>query len=80
MFKLQSRDKDLLLAILTIAVTFGVMLLLIHMLGEVHGLISTVIILIGQTSFLTIRVASLERELRSSRGLHDSSKTAEKII
>ena len=72
MFKLQSRDKDLLLMILTIAVTFGVMLLLIQFLGELHGLISTVIILIGQIALLSRRVFALERELRISRETPES--------
>jgi len=74
MFKLQSRDKDLLLMILTIAVTFGVMLLLIQFLGELHGLISTVIILIGQIAFLSRRVFALERELRISREASESEQ------
>ena len=80
MFKLQSRDKDLLLTILIVAVTIGVMLLAIQFLGELHGLIVTVIGLIVQTLFLTIRVASLERELRISRESHEPSKTAEKTV
>jgi hypothetical protein len=82
MFKLQSRDKDLLLTILTIAVTFGVMLLAIHFLGELHGLIVTVIALIGQIAFLGRRVVALERELRISRESHETehSKIAEKNV
>jgi hypothetical protein len=67
MFKLQSRDRDLLLTILAVGVTVGMMLLLICTLGELHGLISTVIILIGQISFLTMRVVALEREIRVPR-------------
>ena len=80
MIKLQSRDKDLLLTILSSAVTFGIMLLLIQFLGEVHGLISTVIILVCQIAFLSRRVSALERELRISRESHETepSKIPEK--
>ncbi|HWD90817.1 MAG TPA: hypothetical protein VG938_00580 [Verrucomicrobiae bacterium] len=82
MFKLQSRDRDLLVAILTMAVTFGIMLLLIHMLGEIHGLISTVIMLLVQISFLHRRVSALEHELRISHEIPDTdhSKLTEKNI
>jgi hypothetical protein len=80
MIKLHSRDKDLLLTILSVAVTIGVMLLLMQFIGELHGLILTVVILVVQTSFLTIRVASLERELRISRETHEPRKVSEKLV
>jgi uncharacterized protein involved in response to NO len=67
MFKVTSKDKSLLLAVVNAAVTFGVMLAMIKLLGELHGLISTVVLLIVQTSFLTGRVVALERERRLSR-------------
>ncbi len=82
MSKLQSRDKHLLLTILLVAVQFGVMLLFIQLLGELHGLISTVIMLIVQLSFLQIRVMAMERELQLSRKTTDntSSNIAEKTV
>jgi hypothetical protein len=82
MIKVTSSDKDLFVAIISIAVTIGVMLALISFLGELHGLICTVIILIVQTSFMTRRMAALERELRISRTPSDSehSKLAEKTV
>jgi hypothetical protein len=82
MFKVTSRDKSLLLTIIQIAMTFGAMLVLISFLGELHGLIVTVIMLIGQTSFLTSRVAALERELRISHKPSDGdpSKIVEKTV
>jgi len=81
MFKLQSSDKDLRLLILFNAMMFGMMLLLIKFLGELHGLISTVVLLIGQTAFLNRRVNTLEREVRISRETSDRppAKFAEKI-
>jgi hypothetical protein len=51
------------------------MLLLIHMLGELHGLIVTVIILVGESSLLLTRVGALQRELiilRQERGVADA--------
>ncbi len=44
---------------------FGVaaVLLLTYLLGEVHGLIVTVIILFGQSAQLFVRVTVLQREL-----------------
>ena len=78
MIKVTSSDKGLLLMIVNVAVTFGVMLALIHFLGELHGAISTIILLIVQTSFLTKRVTALERELRISREL--SAREDSKIV
>lgn len=78
MFKLTSRNKDLLLAIFYIAFLTGMMLLVTHFLGEVHGLAATVIVLIGQIAFLISRVHALERELRISRESHEPSKKSEK--
>jgi hypothetical protein len=60
--------------------TFGAMLVLMQFLGELHGLIVTVIILIGQIAFLSSRVVTLERELRISRESHEPSKTSEKAV
>ena len=68
MIKVTSSDKGLLMMIVNVAVTFGVMLAMIGFLGELHGAISTIILLIVQTSFLTKRVTALERELRISHG------------
>jgi hypothetical protein len=78
MFKVTYKDKGLLLTIVSAAVTFGVMLALIKTLGELHGVISTVVLLIVQTSFLTSRVVALERELRLSR--EPASDERSKII
>jgi hypothetical protein len=43
------------------------MLTLIYILGEVHGLIITVIILCGQSAQSFVRIAVLQRELSSLR-------------
>jgi hypothetical protein len=67
MFKLQPRDKDLLSTIVVAVVLGGVILFLIGSLGEVHGLICAVIMLMVQFAFLNSRVSALERELRTSR-------------
>ncbi len=74
MIKVTSKEKSLLMAIVYIAVPFGAMLVLMHFLGELHGLISTVVILIGQISFLTSRVVVLERELRISHEPSDGGR------
>lgn len=76
------RDRDLLFTILNIAVTFAVMLLAVRFIGELHGLFVIVISLIVQTSFLSRRVVTLERELRSSRESSESEhrKIAEKAV
>lgn len=42
---------------------FAIMLVLIHLLGEVHGLIVTAIILFGQTASTSVRISALQREL-----------------
>jgi hypothetical protein len=56
---------------------FGVaaMLLLMHLLGELHGLIVTVIIVMGQSAQLFMRVGVLQWELttlRQERGISDT--------
>jgi hypothetical protein len=56
--------KDILNLLLYCAVGVGVMLLLIHTLGELHGIISTVSLFIVQTGFLFMRVGMLERQLQ----------------
>jgi hypothetical protein len=43
------------------------MLLSMHMLGELHGLIVTVLIVMGQSAMLFMRVGILQRELRALR-------------
>jgi hypothetical protein len=51
------------------------MLLLMHQLGEVHGLIVTVIIIIGQCALVSIRLGVVQRELttlQQQRGMVDS--------
>jgi len=80
MFKLQSRDKELLLTLLAVAGTFGLMLLAMYLLGELHGLIATVIGLIVQIVFLNRRVITLERELRISRAAPESPKAGGKAV
>ncbi len=82
MIKLQPSDKDLLLSILRDAVTLGLVLLLVKLLGEVHGTIMAVILLIGQISLLNRRVSKLERELQISRETADAGlpKLAEKSV
>ena len=67
--------KDLLQYIGLSLFGLAAMLLLIHMLGELHGLIVTVIILVGESSLLLTRVGALQRELiilRQERGVADA--------
>ena len=64
--------KDILNLLVYSSVVFGVMLMLIHFFGELHGLISTVVMLIVQTGFLFMRVGMLERRLQST--LHSSGE------
>ena len=45
----------------------GAMLLMIHLIGEVHGLIVTVIILFGHTAHLNVRCTSLQRQVNDLR-------------
>jgi hypothetical protein len=80
MLKVTSKDKDLLLTLVNVVVTLGAMLAVMAFIGELHGLIATVFILIVQTSFLTRRVVALERELRISHEPphSESSKVVEK--
>ncbi|MCP5522289.1 MAG: hypothetical protein H7A46_12155 [Verrucomicrobiales bacterium] len=61
------KPKDILNFVGYSAVGVGAMLLLIHLLGEVHGLISSMVIFIVQAGFLFTRIGALERELRDSR-------------
>ena len=68
MFNLKPSDRDLLSHIAVSAVTVAVMLGPIYLLGEVHGLIATVVILIVQSSLLNMRITALQRELRA---VHD---------
>jgi len=52
-------------------------LVMIYLLGEVHGLIVAVIILYGQLASLFVRMTALQRELTSLR--QERGGTAEKI-
>jgi hypothetical protein len=63
MFNLKPSDRDLLSHIAVSAVTVAIMLGLIYLLGEVHGLIATVVILIVHSSLLNMRITALQREL-----------------
>ena len=58
---------DLLNFIVYTTVGVGAMLFLIHFLGEVHGLIASVVIFIGQTGWLFMQVRLLERQLREAQ-------------
>jgi hypothetical protein len=59
--------KDYLGLLVYVAVGFGVMLMLIHTFGELHGLISTTVIFMVQTGSLFMRVGMLERQLQSTQ-------------
>jgi hypothetical protein len=59
--------KDILNLLVFCAVGVGMLLLLIHTLGELHGIISTVILFIVQTGFLFMRVGTLERQLQAAQ-------------
>jgi len=50
-----------------VAVGIGMMLSLIYCFGELHGLISTVVIFIGQTGLLFMRVGMLQRQLQQAQ-------------
>jgi len=80
MIKVTSSDKDLFRVLIGIAVSVGLIVLLLHFLGESHGLICMTIALIIQITFLTGRVVALERGLQSSRKSFESevSNLAEK--
>jgi hypothetical protein len=67
MLTVTRNDKDLLLAILSIAIMLGGLFVLIKFLGELHGTISFAVVLIGQVAFLARRVGVLERELQTTR-------------
>jgi hypothetical protein len=71
MFKLSTSDKDLISYLAASLFTFGVMLALIYLLGEVHGLIVTVIILIMQGAQMQSRLGALQREVRALREPQD---------
>jgi hypothetical protein len=64
-------------------IVFGVAATLasIHLLGETHGLIVTVIILFGQSAQSFVRITALQRELtglRQERG-QAAGKVADKV-
>lgn len=66
-FMVKTSTKDLLQYVGRSLFGVAVMLLLMHLLGEVHGLIVTVIIMINQSAMLLMRVGILQRELISLR-------------
>jgi len=76
MVKLKPTDKDLLSYIALSLFIVGIMLALIHLLGELHGLIATVVILIGQSALLQTRLGAAQRELRSLRDQQPLAATA----
>jgi hypothetical protein len=57
---------DILTSLGYCAVGLGVMLTLMYFLGELHGVILTVVLFIVQTGFLYMRVGMLERQLRET--------------
>jgi hypothetical protein len=65
MFKTTSKDLFQYIGLSLLGV--AAMLLLVHLLGEVHGLIVTVLIVMGQSAMLFMRVGILQRELASLR-------------
>jgi hypothetical protein len=69
MFK--TTTKDLLQYLGFSLFGLAIMLLLMHMLGELHGLIVTMLIVIGQSAMLFMRLGIVQRELtvlRQERG------------
>lgn len=62
-YEQKKTPKDILGLIVYSVVGVGAMLMLIHFLGELHGLISTMVVFIGQTGYLYMRVGMLERQL-----------------
>ena len=59
--------KDLVSLLVICAVPFGMMQLLIYFFGELHGIISTVVLLMVQMSLLSMRIWILERQLKNVR-------------
>jgi hypothetical protein len=71
-------DKSLLSYITLSLFTVGIMLLLIHQLGEVHGLIGTMVILIVQSAELHSRLSAAQREIAALRGQVPESTASER--
>ena len=67
MMKLQSTDRSLLAWIGLNLFTLAMLLLLVRLLGEVHGLIAFVVVLIGQSTYAHVRLGVLQKELRAMR-------------
>jgi hypothetical protein len=61
----KTTPKDILNLLVYCAVGLGTMLLLIHTLGELHGVILAVLLFNVQAGFLFMRVGSLERQLQA---------------
>jgi hypothetical protein len=77
-FMITKKDKDLLLTIVPIFVSLGMFMLMVHLLGEVHGIYVLVIAFLVQISFLVRRVVALEREVSDLRKSADEGRA--KII
>lgn len=73
---LKSSDKDLLRYIALAVTSVGMMLGAIHFLGEVHGLIITVVALIIQFSRMAVQLQTVQRELQSMRERTDRASVS----
>ena len=76
-----TKTSDLFTFIGLTVVGSAALLTLIHILGEIHGLIITVIILFGQSAQSFVRITVLQRELsslRQERG-DTTGKVADKV-
>ena len=73
MLKSKSTDRNLLAWIGLNVFTVAILLALVRLLGEVHGLMATLIVVIGQSTLSYVRLGALERELRALRAAGDVS-------
>jgi hypothetical protein len=74
MFK--TTTKDILQYVGFSVFGLAMMLLLMHMLGELHGLIVTVLIVMGQSAMLFMRLGIVQRELTTLRQERSSAAAA----
>ena len=72
----KTTTKDLLQYVGLSVFGLASMLLLIYLLGEVHGLIVTTIIVMGQSAMLFMRLGVVQRELTTLRDERSSSGPA----
>jgi len=72
---MKSSDKDLLRYIALAAISVGIMLGAIRLLGEVHGLVATVIGLLVTISHLSIRLGAVQREVQCMRKTSEAERS-----